>query len=37
MFFALIVMHIAAGLLHALVLKDGVFASIALRLKSTGR
>jgi cytochrome b561 len=37
MFFALIVMHIAAGLLHALVLKDGVFASIALRLKSAGR
>lgn len=36
-FFALIVMHIAAGLLHALVLKDGVFASIALRFRSAGR
>jgi cytochrome b561 len=36
-FFALILMHIAAGLLHALVLKDGVFASIALRFRSAGR
>lgn len=37
-FFALIVVHIAAGLLHALVLKDGVFNSIALlRTKSNDR
>jgi cytochrome b561 len=36
-FFALIVMHIAAGLRHALVLKDGVFASIALRFRSVDR
>ncbi|QRX82090.1 cytochrome b [Glaciimonas sp. PAMC28666] len=36
-FFALIVFHIAAGLLHALVLKDGVFKSISLRAKSGHR
>jgi cytochrome b561 len=36
-FFALILVHIAAGLLHALVLKDGVFASIAPRSRSAGR
>ena len=30
-FFAAILMHIGAGLLHALVLRDGVFASMALR------
>jgi cytochrome b561 len=30
LFFVLIVAHIAAGLLHALLLKDGVFESMAL-------
>jgi cytochrome b561 len=34
LFFALIVAHIAAGLLHALILKDGVFDSMALRTRS---
>jgi cytochrome b561 len=34
LFFALIVLHIAAGLLHALMLKDGVFDGMALRAKS---
>lgn len=33
LFFALIIFHIAAGLLHALMLKDGIFDSIALRRK----
>jgi cytochrome b561 len=37
LFFALIVAHIAAGLLHALMLKDGVFDGMALRAKSRMR
>ena len=32
-FFAAIVLHISAGLLHALILKDGVFSSISLHIK----
>jgi cytochrome b561 len=34
LFFLLVIAHIAAGLLHALVLKDGVFDSMALRVKT---
>jgi len=36
-FFATIIMHVCAGLLHALLLKDGVFDAIALRSKSDGK
>ena len=34
LFFLLVLMHIGAGLLHALVIKDGVFASISRRRKA---
>ncbi|WP_394777941.1 cytochrome b [Undibacterium sp.] len=34
LFFAAIVVHVAAGLLHALILKDGVFSGMALSLKN---
>lgn len=37
LFFATVVMHIAAGLLHAWLLKDGVFAAISLRTAAAAK